>query len=105
MKDLILFQDNKPIISEEFKEKYKAFINLKEQIEEAQGVIKNKMIEYFESLPEDERKTLNFDTFKISYVRASIRKTFDSKKFQDEHPEEYNKYLKESKVSSTIKYL
>lgn len=105
MKDLIVFENNKPIISEEFKENYKKFMNLKEQIEDAQKIIKSQMIEYFESLPEDERKTLNFETFKISYVRPSIRRTFDSKRFQDEHPEEYNKYLNETEVSATIKYL
>ena len=105
MENLIVFENNKPIISEEFKENYKRFVNLREQVEEAQMIIKSKMIEYFESLPEDERKTLNFDTFKISYVKPSIRKTFDSKRFQDEHPEEYNKYLNETEVKSTIKYL
>lgn len=105
MEELIKYKNNKPIISDEFKENYKKFIILKEQIEEAQKVIKDQMLEYFESLPEDERKTLNFDYFKISYVKASTRKTFDSKKFQDEHPEEYNKYLKESEVKATIKYI
>ena len=33
---LITFQNNKPVISSEFKENYKKFINLKAQIEEAQ---------------------------------------------------------------------
>lgn len=103
--ELITFENNKPIISQDFKENYKKFINLKSQIEEAQSIIKSELIKYYESLPEEERKQLDFDTFKVSYVKESIRKTFDSKRFQDEHPEEYNKYLKESKVSSTIKYI
>lgn len=105
MDNLIRFEDNKPIISEEFKENYKKFMNLKEQIEDAQKIIKDQMIIYFESLSEEDRKPLNFDYFKISYVKSSIRKTFDSKKFQDEHPEEYSKYLKESEVKATIKYI
>jgi hypothetical protein len=103
--ELVQFVDNKPIISEEFKEQYKMFINLKEQIEDAQSIIKGKMIEYFESLPEEDRKQLNFDTFKISYVKASTRKTFDSKKLQDEDIDTYNKYLKESNVKATIKFI
>lgn len=101
---IISFENNKPVISEDFKESYKNFLHLKEKIDEAQKIIKEKMIEYFESLPEDERKQLNFDTFKISYVKPSIRKTFDSKKLQDEDIETYNKYLKETEVSSTIKF-
>lgn len=101
---IITFENNKPVISEDFKESYKNFLHLKEKIDEAQKIIKDKMIEYFESLPEDERKQLNFDTFKISYVKPSVRKTFDSKKLQDEDIETYNKYLKETEVSSTIKF-
>lgn len=102
---LITFVDNKPVISDEFKENYKKFLNIKEQIDEAQKIIKKQMIDYFESLPEEDRKQLNFDTFKISYVKPSIRKTFDSKKLQDEDIETYNKYLKETEVSSTIKFI
>lgn len=102
---LIVFQNNKPIISNEFKKNYKKFVNLKSQIEEAQTIIKKELINYYESLPEDERKTIDFDTFKVSYVKASTRKTFDSKRLQDEDVDTYNKYLKETKVSSTIKYM
>ena len=102
---LITFVDNKPVISDEFKENYKKFLNIKEQIDEAQKIIKKQMINYFESLPEEDRKQLNFDTFKISYVKPSIRKTFDSKKLQDEDIETYNKYLKETEVSATIKFI
>lgn len=104
MNELIIFQDNKPIISSEFKENYKKFVNLKTQIEEAQSIIKKELINYYESLPEEERKTIDFDTFKVSYVKASTRKTFDSKKLQDEDIDTYNKYIKTTEVSSTIKY-
>lgn len=103
--ELITFVDNKPVIAQEFKDNYKKFINLKNQVEEAQKIIKEELIKYYESLPEDERKQIDFDTFKVSYVKASVRKTFDSKKLQDEDIDLYNKYLKESKVSSTIKYI
>lgn len=105
MNELIIFQNNKPIISSEFKENYKKFVNLKSQIEEAQAIIKKELINYYESLPEDERKTIDFDTFKVSYVKSSTRKTFDSKRLQDEDIDTYNKYLKTTEVSSTIKYM
>lgn len=105
MTDLITFEDNKPIISDEFKENYKKFITLKKEVEKSQEIIKLQMIDYFESLPEEERKTLDFDAFKISYVKPSIRQTFDTKLFQDEHPELYSKFIKESKVKSTVRYI
>ena len=72
--------------------------------EETESTYKE-LINYYESLPEDERKQLDFDTFKVSYVKPSIRKTFDSKRLQDEDIDTYNKYLKESQVSATIKYI
>jgi regulator of replication initiation timing len=39
----------------------------------------------------------------LTYVAPTTRKTFDSKKFQEVEPEIYNKYLKESKVSSSLR--
>ncbi len=101
---LIIVKDNQVEISQDFKEKYKSFINLKNTIEEAQKIIKDQLIQYYESIPEEDRKQLDFDTFKVSYVKGSIRKSLDNKKLQDEEPEIYNKYLKETEVSSTIKF-
>ena len=45
------------------------------------------------------------DEITISYVKASTSKSFDSKKFEKEQPELYNKYLKDSnkKESMSIK--
>ena len=97
--------DNKNPFELVYIKNYKKFINLKAQIEEAQAIIKKELINYYESLPEEDRKQLDFDTFKVSYVKASTRKTFDSKRLQDEDIDTYNKYLKESKVSATIKYI
>lgn len=102
---LITIKNNEIEISQDFKDNYKQFINLKNKIEEAQSVIKKELITYYESLPEEERKQIDFDTFKVSYVKGSIRKTLDSKKLQDEKPEIYNEYLKETQVSSTIKFI
>lgn len=102
---LIIVKDGNIEISQEFKDNYKKFVNLKNTIEEAQKIIKEQLIAYYESLPEEDRKQMDFDTFKVSYVKGSIRKTLDSKKLQDEEPEIYNKYLKETQVSSTIKFI
>ena len=103
--NLITFKNNKPVISEDFKKSYKKFIDMKNQIEEAQEIIKNNMVIYFESLPEEERKTIDFNGFKISYCKDYDKNSFDSKKFQDDHPDLYPKYLKTTHVKSTIKFL
>ena len=102
--ELITFVNTKAVLADALKENYKKFLQLKEQVDEAQKIIKEQLIQYYESLPEEERKQLNFDTFRVSYVKASTRKTFDSKRFQDDNPELYAKYIKTTEVSSTIKY-
>ena len=101
---IIIFQDNKPVISNDFKEKYKKFIDLRNQIEDAQKIIKENLLQYFESLPEDERKSIDFEAFKVSYVRSYEKHSFDSAKLKDEDIKTYNKYLKTSTVKSTIKF-
>lgn len=42
------------------------------------------------------------DLITISYKKASKRTTFDSKKFKEERPKTYEKYLRTSDVKSSI---
>lgn len=43
------------------------------------------------------------DEITISYVKASTGKTFDSKKFEKEEPDLYNKYLKDSQKKESMR--
>jgi predicted phage-related endonuclease len=43
------------------------------------------------------------DTFTVTFVAGSIRKTFDSKKLKEDHPDVYEQYAKESLASDSIR--
>ena len=47
----------------------------------------------------------SFDTGKllVTVIAASVRQSFDSKTFKKDHPEEYDKYIKESRTSESLK--
>lgn len=41
--------------------------------------------------------------FKATITKEGVRKTFDSKRFQGDHPDMYNEYIKESKTKESLK--
>lgn len=43
------------------------------------------------------------DLITITYVKPTTRTTFDSKRFKEERPKTYEKYLKTSSVKSSIR--
>lgn len=89
------------LIPDGYVEKYKQYDQLKHEIEEMETQFKDKMIEYFESNAGTSK--IEIDNLKFSFVKSSVRSTIDSKKLQEEEPEIYEKYLKETKVKSSIK--
>ena len=100
MNNMIIFENENPIISQEaleqlavidtniklYDKQYKDFKEkLKEAMEEA-GVVKIEMP--------------NCD---VTYIGATTRETLDSKALRAEEPETYNKYVKASNVKSSIR--
>lgn len=69
---------------------------LKQKKDELMAMIKKEM-------EANGTKSIETDKIKITITPASTRKSFDSKKFQSEEPELYEKYIKESKVASSIR--
>lgn len=55
------------------------------------------------AMVEHKVKSWDTETLKATYTPASESTTFDSKKFQEEHPELYNQYLKKSTQKETIR--
>lgn len=47
-------------------------------------------------------KSIDNDQFKITLKEASTRTQFDSKKYKEEHADEYSKYTKEVKVKESL---
>lgn len=48
-------------------------------------------------------KSWDADRLRVSYTPSSTSKSFDTKKFQEEHPDLYSKYLKTSTKADSIR--
>lgn len=69
---------------------------LQEEYDRIKGEVLAKMIENGDK---------SFDTGKllVTVIAASVRQSFDSKTFKKDHPEEYDKYIKVSRTSESLK--
>ena len=79
-----------------------AIAEIKRQADEAEArcqQLKDKLKEAMESAG---IKSWDTGIFKATVKAASTRKTFDSKKFQADHPDMYQEYIKESETKSSI---
>jgi hypothetical protein len=93
----------KDLIPNDFVAKFKALKKAQDELKQIEDEVKSKMKEVFESIPQLERNSVCVDGLKFTYSRPYTKNTFDSKKFQEENPEEYKKYLKQSNVKSSIR--
>lgn len=91
------------LVPDGFAKKYKQMLKLQDELKKTEDEFKKKLLEVFESIPELETNSVTIDGLKFTYVKGSVRKTVDSKKLQEEMPEVYNKFLKESNVKSSIR--
>jgi hypothetical protein len=91
------------LVPEGFARKYKQMLKLQDELKKMEDDFKKKLLEVFESIPELETNSVTIDGLKFTYVKGSVRKTVDTKKLQEEMPEIYNKFLKESNVKSSIR--
>lgn len=86
----------------DFAKRYKKMLALKAELEKEEKEFKDKLAEMWGNLT-DAPNSVILDGLKFTYVRPSTRKSFDSKKFQEDHPEMYDKYVKESNVKASIR--
>lgn len=93
----------KDLMPNDFVKKFKALKKAQAELAEIEADVKEKMKEMFESIPKLDSNSVIVDGLKFTYVHPSVRNTFDSKKFQEENPKEYKKYLKQSNVKSSIR--
>ena len=99
MNELVKVENNEIVISEDFREKLINFEKLKKEIDYQSDLLKSELVELMPKLGKDK---ILLDGLAISYRKGTTRKSFDSKAFQVDHPEEYDKYIKESEVSPSI---
>lgn len=91
------------LVPKDFAKKYKQMKKMQEEINATEDIIKQKLLEMFESIPGLETNTVTVDGLSFTYVGPSKRKVVDTKKLQEEHPDIYKKCQKESNVKSSIR--
>lgn len=97
------FEKNQQAIAKlnrQIEEAVGTFIEKKNALEAANEEMKAQMLEAMEANDVDK---FDGDLLTITRVKASKRTTFDSKKFQEERPKTYAKYLKTSETKAYIK--
>ena len=92
----------KDLAPKDFAKRYKKMLALKAELEKEEKEFKDKLTEIW-SKSTDLPNSITIDGLKFTYVKPSTRKTFDSKKFQEDHPEIYDKYIKESEIKASIR--
>lgn len=88
------------LIPNDYGEKYRLYVSLKKEIEDLEARFKEELAAKFE---ESNEKAIIKDGVKFTYVKPTVRHTFDSKKLQEEEPETYDKYIKETQVKGSIR--
>ena len=97
--ELVKYENEKLIVSEEFTKKYAEFQKqvaiMDLEVKKVKEALKDAMEEYGLTGYEDEY-------IKVSYRKASQRATVDSKRLKEELPDVYIEYSKISNVSSSV---
>ena len=93
--------DLRDLIPETYGEKYRLYKSLEHELKDMEATFKDQLVEALEN--SNEQKSLETQGIKFSFVKGSVRTSVDSKKLQEEEPEIYEKYLKETSVKSTYK--
>lgn len=97
-----------------FEKNQQAIARLNKQIEKAVGdvIIKKQKLEeqntemrqaILEAMEANGVEKFDGDLITITYVKPSVRNTFDSKKFMEENPKRAQKYMRETKVKASIR--
>ena len=99
--ELVRIENDKPVISEEFRKKLIDFEKLKKEIEYQTSLVKSELVEIMPQIGKTEEPII-MDGIMITYKKGYTRTSVDSKKLKEEKPEIYETYTKETKVNPTV---
>lgn len=90
--------------SVEFGNQYARLLDAIDKLTELKNKVNNKAKELLKEqyLINGETK-VESELFNMTYIAGGFRESFDSARFKKEHPELYEKYIKISKVSDSIR--
>jgi len=87
--------------AKELVEEYTQLQNEINKLLERQKEIKQKLME---KMVESDIKKFEHENVSVTYIPETTQKRFDSKTFKIEHPDLYNKYIKEVAMKATIRF-
>lgn len=95
------FQD---LTTPEFKEFYNRFFMLAEQAKQIKDCLNEALKQaLIKEYPETGTRTIETENYKVTYVPSSLRVSFDSSKFKEDHPDLFKAYSKMSEVQPSVK--
>jgi regulator of replication initiation timing len=100
MTDMIAMKDGTLILTKEFADKFVEFERQAAILKKQEDELKQAILEEMER-----RQLLKIenDDLAITYVAASNRESFDSKRFRADFPTVYDDYVRISKVSPSVR--
>lgn len=99
MNELVKVENENFIVNEEYVEKYKQFLSLKEYIELADKEIKQSAKDFMEATG---KPNITAGGLIFEYRKATTRTSLDNKKLKEELPDIYEEYSKTSPVASSV---
>ena len=100
LNDLIIIREDAVLLDAEASNRILEFEKQIKLIKEQEELFKQRILKEMEDKNILQIKT---DNMTISYVAPTYRETFDIKKFKEEHPKQYNNYIKMSEVKSSVR--
>lgn len=95
--------DYSPAFPSYITENENVLISLSQRIKELTEEYEAVKGEVLQKMTENNDKSFDTGRLLITLVAPSTRKTFDSKAYQKDHPDEYDKYVKESQTKESLK--
>lgn len=99
MNELVKIENENFIVNEEYVEKYRQFLALKEYIELADKEIKQSAKDFMEATG---KPNIMAGGLVFEYRKETTRTSLDSKKLKEDLPDIYEEYSKTSPVASSV---
>lgn len=100
MDDIIRIEDGNAILSPGAAARFAEFERQAKAIKKAEDELKKSVLAAMER---HNVIKLDTDELSISYVAATERETFDTKRFRSENPDTYDDYVRFSKVKPSVR--
>lgn len=102
MEELIVYEEDRLVLTENIAEQLSKIFKAKKDLEAKEKEIKEALLKEMQA---SDIISVEHEGYGISIklVDSYDRETFDSKKFKNDHPDEYDKYVKFTTVKPSVR--